>query len=891
MIKTIIKRDGTQEAFDANKVNQWGAWAAQINHTDWSAIVLHAVSILPETCTSKALQDELVKTCVDKCTWEYALMAGRLYIAGIYKEFYPQGIPTIKQLHDRLLSVGLMVELGYSQSDYDYLQSIINHDKDLQSTQFEIKQIRYKYALRDKINRLEYETPQFMYMRMAMALCEKRPLENRLQEVVAFYTEFSNKVLNAPTPYMNNLGTVHNGYSSCCLYTTNDTWQSLAAGDHIAYSMTVQSAGIGAHIKTRSLGDGVRNGLITHQGKLPYYRSLVGSLGANLQNGRGGAATIHYTAFDPEQPTITHCRNNRTPIAKRIETSDLSFGSNRFFARQVALNKPVARFSYQDAPELFEAQYSKDPFLFESLYNEFVENNASLEKVPARQILLDAANEAYETGRHYMHMTDQMNKHTPFKEPIYSSNLCVAGDTKILTDKGYIQIDTLVDKSVNVWNGEEFSEVIVRQTGVNQRLIAISIDSGHTLTCTHYHKMVIFDGVNESKVPASEVNIGDVVRCVQHDISPITKNVVEVVAVVAKIQSIIDEGRTGDTFCFTEPKRGMGVFNGILTGNCHEVALPTKAYKSVEDLYKPYDETHGEIALCNLASINVANIIDDAHYKKVAKLALLMIDIGIHKNSYVFKSLEHTAKSRMNAGVGILGLAHLMAKNGLRYDTQNGRDFIHTLFETHAWHLYNGSLELGKELGNAPWIHKTLLPDGWTPLKTYERAVDSLTTVENKRDWQSLEKAIIENKGIRNSVVACFMPCESSSNAVGTPNGVYPIRDVALLKPTDSLELKWVAPDSTNLKWDYQNAYDISTKDMIYCYAIMQKWTDQSISADFYETLAGDAKVSTSDMIDNYLTMVKYGLKTKYYQNTRTANAVNLNSSEGKGCAGGACDV
>lgn len=747
MIKNIIKRDGTVEAFDANKVNQWGQWAAQVEHTDWGSIVLHAVSILPETCTSKALQDELIKTCVDKCTWEYSLMAGRLYIAGIYKEFYPDGIPTIKELHNRLLEVGLMVKLDYSESDYAFLESIISHDKDLSSTQFEIKQIRYKYALRDKINKLEYETPQFMYMRMAMALCENRPFDNRLSEVVDFYTEFSNKVLNAPTPYMNNLGTVHNGYSSCCVYTTDDTWRSLATGDHIVYSMTVQSAGIGAHIKTRSLGDGVRNGLITHQGKLPYYRSLVGALGANLQNGRGGAATIHYTAFDPEQPTIVKCRNNRTPVAKRIESSDLSFGSNRFFAKQVALDKNIVRFSYQDAPELFEAQYSKNPKEFENLYNQFVSDNPNRAGVSARQILLDAVNESYETGRHYMHMTDQMNKHTPFKDPIYSSNLC------------------------------------------------------------------------------------------------------------------------------------------------QEIALPTKAYKSVEDLYKSYDETHGEIALCNLAGINVAKVTDDNHYKKVAKLALLMIDIGIHKNAYVFKSLEHTAKSRLNAGVGVLGLAHLMAKKGLRYDTQAGRDFIHELFESHAWHLYNGSLELGKELGNAPWMHKTLFPDGWTPLSTYEKSVDALVTVDNKRDWQWLSNAIILNKGIRNSVSGAHMPCESSSQAVGTTNGIYAIRDLALLKPTDSLELKWVAPDSTNLRWDYQNAYSIATKDMIKVYAIIQKWTDQAISADFYESLVGDATVKTSDMISNYLDMVKYGLKTKYYQNSQTAVGVNLNASESKGCASGACDL
>lgn len=40
------------------------------------------------------------------------------------------------------------------------------------------------------------------------------------------------------------------------------------------------------------------------------------------------------------------------------------------------------------------------------------------------------------------------------------------------------------------------------------------------------------------------------------------------------IKSVEDLGRTDDTYCFTEPKRNMGMFNGVLTGQCNEVNLP-----------------------------------------------------------------------------------------------------------------------------------------------------------------------------------------------------------------------------------------------------------------------------------------------------------------------------
>jgi ribonucleoside-diphosphate reductase alpha chain len=61
------------------------------------------------------------------------------------------------------------------------------------------------------------------------------------------------------------------------------------------------------------------------------------------------------------------------------------------------------------------------------------------------------------------------------------------------------------------------------------------------------------------------------------------------------IKEIKNEGRISDTYCFTEPKRGMGVFNGILTGNCNEIMLLTG-----------FDHLQKErTAVCCLSSLNL----------------------------------------------------------------------------------------------------------------------------------------------------------------------------------------------------------------------------------------------------------------------------------------------
>lgn len=748
MIKTVVKRNGEKEAFSAEKLNAWGEWAAKkiSKDLDWSEVVLHVVATLPQEVSSKDIQQAAIDFCLSKRDWEHNLMAGRLYSPTLVKEIHGGSYPSVQQLHNQMQQDGLMVKLDYSDEEYSQVEKFIDHSLNLKAAHYSLHQNRFKYALRNKVTGKEYETQQFVYMRMAMALAEDEPKETRMQDVEKFYEHFSKKRINAPTPYLVNLGTNLDGYASCCVYTTGDSWPSLLAGDVIAYSMTCMSAGIGSHIKTRSLGDPVRSGLIQHQGKIPYYRALVGAINANLQNGRGGAATQHYTAFDPEVQVIQKLKNPMTPTSKQVRGIDYSFGSNKFFARKAATNEDVALFSYQDQPDLYEAMYSKDFSLFEKLYNEYLNSPTKKTFVNAREIVQGALTEAFETGRHYLHQTDQLNKHTPFKDVIYSGNLC------------------------------------------------------------------------------------------------------------------------------------------------QEVTLPTKGFNSVEELYKPYTEGAGEIALCNIAGIIPTNIESDDQYAEVAYYALKMIDKGIHKSSYVFKNLEDTAKARMNAGVGVVGLAHYMAKNKKKYSAQDGKNFIHELFETHAWHLYNASLKLGKEKGNAAWMNKTLWPEGWLPIDTYEKKVDELVTVDNKRDWESLRKAIIQNGGIRNSVCVAHMPAESSSISSETTNGPYPIRDFDLVKTSDTMAVSYVVPDSTKLKGHYEIAWDIPSSDMVKCYAIMQKWTDQAISADLWKKLQGDEKVSSSEMLKTYFDIVKYGVKTRYYQNSLTAKGVDLNSSE-QGCASGSCTL
>ena len=90
----------------------------------------------------------------------------------IKKKSFLKGYLPLKEQQAKLLFTGYMKGLDYEDSDYQYLESIIDHTRDFKYAYFQLEQFRNKYAIRNRITNEVYETPQFIFMRMAMALAE-----------------------------------------------------------------------------------------------------------------------------------------------------------------------------------------------------------------------------------------------------------------------------------------------------------------------------------------------------------------------------------------------------------------------------------------------------------------------------------------------------------------------------------------------------------------------------------------------------------------------------------------------------------------------------------------------------------------------------------------------
>lgn len=426
----IVKRDGRVESFDPNKANGWGEYGDEgfRDRCDTGAAIAAAMVSFEGNYLVQSVDWHMavIKNLVAMGTWPAQRVAGRMYMRHMEKEIYGgSGVhPTLKELHTKLQGLGLMRELDYSDADYAEIEAMIDHEHDMALAYFQIEQFLYKYAIKDRSKKnTYYETPQFILMRMAMALCADDPVAMRLVHVKNFYKVFRIAALSSPSPNYEYLGTPHHGLLSCCLFGANDNAGSLAAAFHIAHEMTLQSAGLGAMLNTRTVNDLIKNGMRVHNGKFPYHRGIAAMAKANVQGNRGGAVTTYNSMFDPEAKKLMMSQSHKSDQSQQLRDLHMAMVGNRFLAQQVQNGGHVPMFTSHDQPKLWEALFSKDTERFGILAKELMESGA-VATVDARELVMMKEIQSRETSTLYYFNATHANHHTPFLEPIRHSNLC-----------------------------------------------------------------------------------------------------------------------------------------------------------------------------------------------------------------------------------------------------------------------------------------------------------------------------------------------------------------------------------------------------------------------------------------------------------------------------------
>jgi ribonucleoside-diphosphate reductase alpha chain len=296
---------------------------------------------------------------------------------------------------------------------------------------------------------------------------------------------------------------------------------------------------------------------------------------------------------------------------------------------------------------------------------------------------------------------------------------------------------------------------------------------------------------------------------------------------------------------------------------CQEITLPTKPLTHIDD-------PDGEIALCILSAINVGKIYKLSEMEELCDLSVRSLEELIDYQKYPVVAAERSTKARRSLGVGFIGLAHYLARNGEHYDDQASWDLVHELTEAFQYFLLKSSNEVAKEKGVCEAFHRTKYSDGILPIDTYKTDVDSIVSPHYNYDWESL-RASINEFGLRHSTLSAQMPSESSSVVSNATNGIEPPRAYLSIKKSKKGVLKQIVPQYTTLKNNYTLLWDMaSNAGYIKIVAVMQKFFDQGISGNWsYNPEKFDNnEVPVSVMAQDFLTTYKYGWKTSYYQNT-----------------------
>ncbi|MBK1613133.1 ribonucleoside-diphosphate reductase subunit alpha [Rubrivivax gelatinosus] len=338
------------------------------------------------------------------------------------------------------------------------------------------------------------------------------------------------------------------------------------------------------------------------------------------------------------------------------------------------------------------------------------------------------------------------------------------------------------------------------------------------------------------------------------------------------------------------PQQHVGVVHS--SNLCTEITLNTSA---------------GEIAVCNLGSVNLAQhiadgAIDQAKLKRTVATAMRMLDNVIDINYYAVKKARDANLRHRPVGLGLMGFQDCLYQLRLPYASDAAVEFADRSMEALCYHAYWASSELAEERGRYSSYRGSLWDRGVLPHDTLDLLaaargghveVDRSATL----DWDAL-RARIAAHGMRNSNCVAIAPTATISNIIGVDASIEPcfgnlsvksnlsgeftivneylVRDLKRLGLWDDVmvmdlkhfdgSLRAIDRVPDELKRLYATAFEVDAQWLVEAAARRQKWIDQAQSLNIYMAGASGKKLD-----EIYRLAWTRGLKTTYYLRTMSA--------------------
>ena len=429
----VKKRNGTIEPIDLEKMHKMVEAATEgLAGVSASQVEIQSGIQFYDGITTQEIQEILIRAASDLIDLDhpnYQFVAARLLLFSTRKSLYGR-MKELPHLVDHINSCVAVKVYDYGIYDAYSLEEIqqadkwIDHERDFMFTYAGLRQVVDKYLVQDRSTGQVYETPQFMYMMIALTMFAKYPKDTRMEYVRRYYNAISKHRINIPTPIMAGVRTPLRQFASCVLVDVDDTLDSIFTSDMAIGRYVAQRAGIGINAgRIRGINAKIRGGEVQHTGVVPFLKKFESTVRCCTQNGiRGGSATVHFPIWHQEIEDIIVLKNNKGTEDNRVRKLDYSIQLSKIFYERFISNGIISLFSPHDVPGLYDS-FGTDRF--DDLYQKY-ESDESIPKktVGAQELILNILKERAETGRIYLMNIDHCNTHSSFKDKVEMSNLC-----------------------------------------------------------------------------------------------------------------------------------------------------------------------------------------------------------------------------------------------------------------------------------------------------------------------------------------------------------------------------------------------------------------------------------------------------------------------------------
>jgi len=429
----VKKRNGSIEPIDLDKMHKMVEAACEgLAGVSASQVEIQSGIQFYDGITTGEIQEILIRSASDLIDLDhpnYQFVASRLLLFAVRKSLYGRmkEVPSLVDHVNSCVAARVYDHAIYDKYSLEEIQRAdtwIDHDRDFLFTYAGLRQVVDKYLVQDRSSGQVYETPQFMYMMIALTMFAEYPKDTRMDYVHRYYNAISKHRINIPTPIMAGVRTPLRQFASCVLVDVDDTLDSIFTSDMAIGRYVAQRAGIGINAgRIRGINAKIRGGEVQHTGVVPFLKKFESTVRCCTQNGiRGGSATVHFPIWHKEIEDILVLKNNKGTEDNRVRKLDYSIQISKLFYERFIQDGEISLFSPHDVPAVSDA-FGLDGF--DELYVA-AERDSSIPRktVRAQELILDLLKERAETGRVYIMNIDHCNSHSSFIDKVWMSNLC-----------------------------------------------------------------------------------------------------------------------------------------------------------------------------------------------------------------------------------------------------------------------------------------------------------------------------------------------------------------------------------------------------------------------------------------------------------------------------------